>query len=78
MTSGSSVDISQGHNSSIGNKPFNEKLVSYGKDNVLNQQKQVADFVADLSNPVWDKTAIEKRQRAILEAAKVIWSLDNI
>ena len=70
--------ISQRHNSTIGNKPFKDKLDSYGKDSPLNQQKQVADFVADRSNPVWDKIAIEKRHRAILEAAKCIWSLDNI
>ncbi|MBQ4214938.1 MAG: DUF262 domain-containing protein, partial [Bacteroidales bacterium] len=37
--------ISQSHNSSIGNKPFAEKLVSYGKDNLLNQQKEIVDFV---------------------------------
>lgn len=33
--------ISQSHNSSIGNKPFADKLQSYGKDNLLNQQKEI-------------------------------------
>jgi hypothetical protein len=70
--------ISRSQNSSIGNKPFKDKLASYGRDNLLNQQKEVVTFVADQSNPVWDKNAIEKRHRAILEAAKDIWSLDNI
>jgi len=70
--------ISQSHNSMIGNRPFKDKLDSYGKDNLLNQQKQIEDFIADRANPVWDKSAIERRQRAILEAAKSIWSLDSI
>jgi uncharacterized protein with ParB-like and HNH nuclease domain len=70
--------LSQSQNSSYGNKPFKHKLDSYGKDNLLNQQKQVAEFVEDLSNPIWDKSAIEKRQQAILKATKEIWSLDNI
>lgn len=70
--------ISQSHNSSIGNKPFAEKLSSYGKDNLLNQQKEVETFVADKTNPVWDKAAIEQRQKKIINAATEIWNLDNI
>jgi uncharacterized protein with ParB-like and HNH nuclease domain len=70
--------ISQQHNSEIGNKPFSDKLQSYGKDNLLNQQKQIIDFLIDKSNPVWDKEAIEKRQKNILKAAREIWNLDNI
>jgi hypothetical protein len=53
-------------------------LQSYGKDNLLNQQKQIADFIKDKSNPVWDKDTIEKRQQQILKAATEIWNLDNI
>jgi uncharacterized protein with ParB-like and HNH nuclease domain len=70
--------ISQSHNSSIGNKPFAEKLSSYGKDNLLNQQKQIETFVADKTKPVWDKSAIERRQQAIIKAATDIWNLNNI
>ena len=70
--------ISQSHNSSIGNKPFAQKLKSYGDDNLLNQQKEIEDFVADKDNPVWDKTAIEKRHTKILDAAMDIWDLDKI
>lgn len=70
--------ISKKHNSSIGNKPFDEKLDSYGRDNLLNQQKQIVNFLSDSANPVWDKEAIEKRHKAIVEAAKVIWSLDGV
>ena len=70
--------ISQTHNSSIGNKPFVEKLSSYGRDNLLNQQKEIAEYVEDKTNPVWDKAAIYKRQQAILNAAMVMWDLDNV
>ncbi len=70
--------ISQSHNSSIGNKPFAEKLSSYGKDNLLNQQREIIDFVEDKNNPVWDKTAIDKRLEKIKKAVKDIWNLDNI
>ncbi|MDP2903163.1 MAG: DUF262 domain-containing HNH endonuclease family protein [Methylovulum sp.] len=70
--------ISQSHNSSIGNKPFSDKLASYGRDNLLNQQKEIIKFVSDKSNPIWDKQAIEKRQIKMIKAANVIWNLDNI
>jgi len=70
--------ISKKHNSSIGNKPFKDKLDSYGRDNLLNQQKQIMYFLSDSASPVWDKEAIEKRQKAIVEAAKVIWGLDRV
>lgn len=70
--------ISQKHNSSIGNKPFLHKLQSYGKDNLLNQQKQIADFLLDKFNPIWDKDAIVKRQKEMLKAAADIWNLDKI
>jgi hypothetical protein len=70
--------LSQSQNSSIGNKPFKDKLAMYGKDNLLMQQKLVFGFVTDPANPVWDKTAIENRHRAILSAAKDIWDLNKI
>ena len=65
-------------NSSLGNRSFPQKLQVYGKDNLLNQQKEVIEFVADKDNPVWDKTSIEKRFNKIVQAAKEIWNLDNI
>ena len=69
--------ISQSHNSSIGNKPFEQKLKSYGEANLLNQQKEIVSF-SDKNNPVWDKKAIEKRHKKILDAAMDIWNLNNI
>ena len=65
-------------NSSLGNCLFSQKLQVYGKDNLLNQQKEIIEFVTDKENPVWDKASIEKRYYKILEAAKIIWNLDNI
>jgi len=70
--------ISQRHNSSIGNKPFQTKLASYGKDNLLAQQKEVVEFVSDPQQPVWNVSAISKRQKKIVETAKRLWSLDGI
>jgi uncharacterized protein with ParB-like and HNH nuclease domain len=70
--------ISQRHNSSIGNKPFSQKLESYGKDNLLNQQKEIISFVKDKNNPVWDKIAIEKRFNKIVEKSMEIWDIRKI
>jgi uncharacterized protein with ParB-like and HNH nuclease domain len=70
--------ISQKHNSSIGNEPFSTKLKSYGEDNLLNQQKEIKDFVGDKNNPVWDVKAIEKRSKKIVEAAMEIWDIEKI
>ena len=65
-------------NSSLGNRSFPQKLQVYGRDNLLNQQKEIIEFVADKDNPIWDKTSIEKRFNKIVQAAKEIWNLDNI
>lgn len=65
-------------NSSLGNRPFPMKLQVYGKDNLLNQQKEIIEFIADKDNPVWDKVSIEKRFNKIIHAAQEIWNLDDI
>lgn len=70
--------ISRSHNSSIGNKPFVEKIASYGRDNLLNQQKEIVELISDKINPVWDSMAIENRRNKIIKAAMDIWNLDNI
>ncbi len=75
---GNLILISQSHNSSIGNKPFADKLASYGKDNLLNQQKEIVSYVSDAASPVWDSIAIKRRRDKVLQAAKEIWSLDTI
>lgn len=75
---GNLVLISRRHNSSIGNKAFSTKLESYGKENLLNQQKEIGTFVTDATNPIWDRAAIEKRHEKIKKAALEIWSLEGI
>lgn len=65
-------------NSSLGNCSFHRKLQVYGKDNLLNQQKEIIEFVTDKDNPVWDKASIERRFNKIFYAAKEIWRLENI
>ncbi len=70
--------ISRKHNSSIGNRAFTTKLKSYGEDNLLNQQKEIKNFVEDVTVPIWDKKAIKRRHDTILQAAEEIWNLKNI
>ena len=65
-------------NSSLGNRPFAYKLEVYGRDNLLNQQKEIIEFVADKEHPVWDKASIERRSNKIIAAAKEIWDLNKI
>ena len=66
--------MSQPHNSSVGNKPFAEKLESYKKNPLLRQHIKIADYVEDESNPVWDATTIEKRHSDIISFAKERWA----
>ena len=65
-------------NSSLGNRPFADKLLVYGRDNLLNQQKEIIEFVTDKEHPIWDKSSIERRFNKIVGAVKEIWNLDNI
>lgn len=65
-------------NCSLGNRPFADKLQVYGRDNLLNQQKEIIEFVTDKEYPVWDKSSIERRFNKIVNAVKEIWNLDNI
>ena len=71
--------ISGSHNSSIGNKPFKEKLKSYINNPLLNQQAEIKDLISgNLENPFWDKTAIDKRREKILNFAEKKWSFENV
>ncbi|MGZ6519980.1 MAG: DUF262 domain-containing protein, partial [Bacteroidia bacterium] len=46
--------ISGSHNSSIGNKPFSDKLLTYKKNPLLNQQAEIERFAKDEDNQlVW-------------------------
>lgn len=71
--------ISGSHNSSIGNKPFKEKLKSYINNPLLNQQAEIKDLISgNLENPFWDKIAIDKRREKILNFAEKKWSFENV
>lgn len=65
-------------NSSLGNHPFSDKLQVYGRDNLLNQQKEIIEFITDKEHPVWDKSSIERRFNKIVSSVKEIWNLNNI
>jgi len=70
--------ISGSHNASIGNRPFAEKLKSYNKNPLLNQQVQIKDFVKKRP-PKWDRNAIERRRVAIVDNfALSEWSFDTV
>lgn len=67
--------ISGSHNSSIGNKPFKEKLESYNKNPLLNQQAEIKDFVEiENKTTLWGKNSIDKRQEKIIEFALKAWN----
>jgi uncharacterized protein with ParB-like and HNH nuclease domain len=71
--------ISGNHNKSIGNIPFKEKLTSYNKNPLLNQQDEIRSFAnGDSNNPLWDMKAIDKLHEAILGFALGNWSYDVV
>lgn len=69
--------ISGSHNASIGNKPFSEKLDSYKKNPLLNQQAEIKDFVSE-NEIVWKQSHIEKRLEKILSFALNRWDFNSI
>ncbi|MEI6823822.1 MAG: DUF262 domain-containing HNH endonuclease family protein [Bacteroidota bacterium] len=76
---GNLVLISRSHNSSIGNKPFKEKLDSYIANPILKQQLEIKEFISgDNNNPKWDSVAIKKRKEKIVKFALQNWSFDNV
>lgn len=69
--------ISGSHNSSIGNKPFLEKLDSYNSNPILKQQAEIKIFI-DKKNPKWGKDAIDERQEKIINFSIVKWDFDSV
>lgn len=66
--------ISGSHNRSIGNIPFRQKLESYNKNPVLNQQGEIKVFArGDKENPMWNMEAIDLRHEEILNFALANW-----
>ncbi len=68
--------ISGSHNSSIGNKPFSEKVETYNANPLLKQQAEIKTFVATENK--WGICEIEKRQKKIIDFALKKWDFDNI
>jgi uncharacterized protein with ParB-like and HNH nuclease domain len=67
--------ISGSHNASIGNKPFEDKLETYNKNPLLNQQAEIKDFAMLENNKyVWKSKSIDKRQDVIVDFAIKTWS----
>lgn len=62
----------------MGNNPFKTKLETYGKTNILSQQRELNDMFENDLNPLWDKNQIEKRGKKIVDAAMKIWDLNKI
>lgn len=62
--------IDKSHNSSLGNKPFKDKLASY-ENTPLAQQREIKDFV---KNDIWDKEAIKERHEKIKNFVLETWS----
>ena len=67
--------ISGSHNASIGNKPFSEKLESYNKNPLLNQQAEIKNF-SKIENglAVWKKESINERHQKIVKFGVETWS----
>lgn len=71
--------ISGSHNASIGNRPFKEKLDSYNKNPLLNQQGEIKTFAEGTPDlPEWNKAAIDKRHAAIHSFAMKKWDFDSV
>ena len=75
---GNMLLASRNHNSSLGNKEFRDKVASYGKDNLLMQQKEITEQYKDTEQPLWDYKAIKSRGNKIIEAAMKIWDLQKV
>lgn len=69
--------ISGSHNASIGNKPFAEKLESYKKNPLLNQQAEIEDFLKN-NEVTWKQANIQERLEKILSFALERWDFDSV
>jgi len=71
--------ISGSHNASIGNKPFNKKLLTYKSNPLLNQQAEIVAFAKDEDDQsVWKSKSIDERHIKIVEFSINNWSFDSI
>lgn len=63
--------IAQGHNISIGNNPFTDKLQSYEKSPMA-QHREIKEFA---NGEIWDKDSIDNRHEKLVEFILETWSL---
>lgn len=70
---------SQSQNSSLGNKPFTDKLEDYKKC-ILMQQQKIREYASydDAGNVVWSVDSIRKRHNDIVAWAKARWDVSKI
>ena len=70
---------SQSQNSSLGNKPFSEKLADYSRC-ILMQQTKIKDYAGKDNNgePCWTVDSIRERQRNIVEWAMKNWDISRV
>lgn len=76
---GNLVLASQSQNSSLGNRPFPDKLRDYERV-ILEQQKRIADFADrdERGEPSWTVSSIRRRQKAIVDWAKDNWDIAQV
>ena len=76
---GNLVLASQSQNSSIGNKPFAEKLDDYGRG-ILQQQKTIDGYaeVCASGNKMWTVESIKRRQADIVKWALTNWDVRKV
>ena len=71
--------ISGSHNASIGTKPFKEKLKTYNKNPLLNQQAEIKSFaITEEDRTVWKSESIKNRHETIVAFAVKKWSFDGV
>lgn len=74
---GNLVLISGAHNSSIGNRPFSEKLASFNASPLL-QQQEIKDFASNSNGKeVWDKDSIDNRHEKLEKFILETWSFKD-
>lgn len=74
---GNLMIISQSHNSSIGNKPFRNKIESYNKNPLLNQQAEIKEFLVN-NKLEWKTESIENRKKKIVDFSLNNWDFRNV
>jgi hypothetical protein len=71
--------ISGSHNSSIGNRPFSEKYLSYKSNPLLKQQAEIESYLDKDASKHWRANEIKKRHNKIVNKFAIPkWSFENV